>query len=454
MNRMIQNEEMDSNIDVKIDLTKEQIDFLTDEHPIKIFLAGRQWGKSHALKAGLQKTCSETAGKSAVIMPVQNNCNDFFEEYWEAFKEPHEYNLSSQSPLGNKNPKVWPIPKIWYKSGHRLEFLSFEKNPKRCRGGQFHGLVCLDEANDLKGSDVETIILPKVSTTKAQVLITSTISHYNWLWDYYLRGQTNDRVVKSWLYPTSTGFKFQGKEGIQRLEDLKSVTPTHIWNSEYDCIPGSDNSTAFPYWDRCLIPHKAPTEPQEGKQYIAGLDLGRTRDHTVLVIMDSDGLIVLVYEFPLQLEHEVMAFQVGSMMRFWKAQLIIDSTGKGGSGGTLDPEEDSYIEIYKKYVPNLIPFCFSGNRDNETKYLVITHLELQTQSRRISCPKEYANLNLQMKQYRILKARGKSSTFGPKPGDGNHDDCVMALSLCCWGKKMGWMPKPRGNGQPAYLAFT
>ncbi len=418
---------------VRLNLTKEQIAFLNDPHPVKLLIAGRQWGKSHTLEAGLVKTCGTTLGRSAVVMPIQSMANQFFRAMMdgENFAE----------TLLKEEPKLWPFPAMVFRNGHYLEWRSFE-NPKRLRGGKWTGLVCCDEANDLEGEEITRIILPKVSVTKAQVLITTTITHWNWILDLYHRGQTNDPVVKSWMYPSPTGIMFQGDEGKKRLADLKSITPQHIFDSEFLCQVGHDDTQAFPYFDKfCLTDARPPEQPQPGRQYVAGLDLGRTRDHCFLVIIDDQGLVVVAKEFPLQL-HDVTAQQVAALARVWRCKVVVDSTSKGGAGGRLGHDDDSYIVIYQKYIPGLVPFCFSANRDNQTKGDLVSNLCLSTEQKRILCWRGHDELIAQMRTYHILQNRGGYSTYGPKKGERQKDDAVAGLLLSDWGRKNRWWFAP------------
>lgn len=432
---------------VHINLSPEQLEFIRDPHPLKVLIAGRQWGKSHAVMADLTATGVSTRGRSAVVMPVQSQATDFYKVMLEG--ENFEQLLAHP-------PKLWPHPQVTFRSGHYLEYRSFE-TPKRLRSGKWTGRVVCDEANDLEGDDIAKIILPKVSATQAIVVVTSTITHHNWLLDLYMSGlDEKNKVVKSFNWknnpypgsvgwPTPTGIMFQGAVGKQRLEDLKSITPKHVWDSEYLCIPGADNTTAFPYWERCLTDDNPPSGPIAGLRYLIGLDLGRSRDGEVAICADDTGQICEYVDFPTgsaALEHSQMANRIAAMSRFWGAPVVIDSTGKGGAGGTLSTDKDSYVEVYKAAcgAGNIIEMIWSGNRDNNTKYDVITFLALATEQKKLRCSRKFRELDTQMKQYRILKAKGQNSTFGPTPGSGHNDDAVAALAQLVWGgfKKNRW----------------
>ena len=427
-----------------IKLLPWQREFLEDPHRVKILIAGRQSGKSHALYAGLSKVCSASRGRSAVILPVQSQANDFFKTMVAG---------DNFESLLLGEPKIWPYPVLTFRSGHTLEFRSFEK-PKRLRGGKWTGLVCVDEANDLEGDDILRVCLLKTAATNAQILVTSTVTEPNWLWDKFLEGQSPNPMIKSWLYTVEHGFPFRGTEGRKRLEDLRSITPKYVWDSEMLCMPSASQANAFPYWDGCLVESPPPKGPSRSHSYLIGLDLGRQRDGEVAVVGDEEGQVVDYLAFPMgseALAHEIMAARVAALSRHWgNAGVVIDSTGKGGAGGQLVSGQDSHVEVYRRALGDnarLREFYWSGNRDNETKAHVIQNLMLMTEQKRLKCHKaSFAELDVQMRQYRILKNRGSASTFGPKPKSGHNDDAVAALAQLAWGMREDWFERAGGQG--------
>jgi|SRR5579862_261623 len=421
---------------VTIPLTQAQIEIANDPHRVKVLIAGRGWGKSTLLYAVLSQIGLSNQGKSAVIMPIQSQAKDFFRDMSDG------ENFDS---LLQGEPILWPYPLItWKGTKHRLEFRSFER-PKRLRGGRWTGgIVACDEANDLSGDEITKIILPKMSTGDSQLYITSTITHQNWLWDLGQRGLSGDKLVKTWIYPSPTGIAFQGPKGKQRLADLKSITPEYQWNSEYLCIPGQDNSTAFPYFNQCIIDANPPEGPEKSFGFIGGLDLGRTRDHTFLTILRSDGLLVHAEEFELGQTHELMAQRVGARSRYWDCPIVIDSTGGGGSGGARS-SNDSFVEVYRQQVNSLREFYWSPNSESQSKRDIISNLMLLTEQRRLKVPKRFAAVISQMQNYRVLQSRGSKTTFGCKQG---HDDAVASLAMSAWGLHRRWYsdPKPATAG--------
>ncbi len=442
-------------IEVEIPLSRAQRQFADDPHPLKILVAGRRWGKSLLMKAMLTQAGLAAPGRSLLIMPIQSQCNDWFTELYTDSKVESFDNLSQaneddeDSPMYSyqnllaKKPKMWPYPLMTFTgTNHRLGFRSFE-NPTRIRSGNCTGLIVGDEANDLDGKEVNRVLISKILDTRAQIILTSTITHHNYLWDLYLRGQTNDPVVKSWLFTTPSGPAFQGEEGKQRLKDFRSLYTELEWNSEMLCIPSQDGTSLFPYLDQCLNDFPVPTKPEDGRRYIGGLDLGRVHDPEELIITDDLGQVVCHDSFELGLTHEVMAQRVAARCRFWNAMIVADATGAGGSGGSRS-SEDSHILTYRAALPDgkLIPLIWSANADSKSKRDIISHLSLMTEQAKVSINKDkFPKLIAQMRRYKLIIKHGKLQGFGCVDG---HDDCVAALAQAFWGLKQNWLSDPNG----------
>lgn len=289
----------------------------------------------------------------------------------------------------------------------------------------------------MDGNDVFKIIAPKLADQDGTLYLTSTITHHNWLWDLYLRGQDpREKLVKSWLYPTSTGIMFQGEKGRQRLEDLKSVTDFKTWQSEYECIPSSDDTSAFPFINDCLdgVDNIAPNK---GGPFIMGLDLGRSIDSTVMVIIHvPTGTVCHTHRFAKGSRHETMALAVGAETKRWgNCSVVIDSTGGGGSGGAKT-SDDSYVNFYRPHITELHKFVWSPNRENAAKKDLIDALCLAFETAKLHINKDkFQELIAELRNYRVFVERSGQVTFGPRTG---HDDYVSALAMAWWGIKQHW----------------
>jgi hypothetical protein len=404
-------------LQVEIPLTKTQLEIANDSHKIRVLIGGRGIGKSLLAYSMLVQTCCNGPGSSCLIMPIQRQARDAYLEMMAA--DGIDDLIQSRT--------TYPCPEIVWKSGHRLEFRSFD-NPNRLRGGTWTGLVVADEANNLSGKDVRKIIILKLMKSNGKLFITSTISNENWLWQLFLKGKTKNKLVKSWMYTTPESIQFQGPGGAARLADFKSLLSEYEWQTECMCVPTKEDTAAFPYLENCIVDVVVPKSPISDRKYIMGVDLGRTRDHTAWVLLDDTGLVVLTGQFDLGIMHEVMAQRIGAIARFWGANVVIDATGAGGSGGTKT-ENDSYVLLYEQELPRnrLQRLYWSANQESQTKRDIISNLMLATERKKILIPRQYVDLIEQCKNYRILAKGRRQVGFGCVEG---HDDlCFPAGSL-------------------------
>lgn len=426
--------------EVEIPLTPDQQDIANHPARIKVLVGGRRWGKSTLLQAvATQNALKYPTEKSLFLMPILSTVKEFYQDMMDA---------DGFSDLLAREPTVWPAPIMTFHGGHRLFFKSFER-PDRIRSSYLRAAYC-DEANQMSVSKILQVVLPKLADLRGTLWITSTITHHNELWDLYLRGQNpKEKLVKSWLRPSSTGYIFQSKEGQQELADLRSVTPKPIFDAEWDCVPGTDMTAAFPFFNQCIGGQKF--ERPRNCSHIMAVDLGRSVDNTAVVVMEVDtGLVVYTELFPLGLHTSLYAQKAGAIARFWNASVIVDSTGGGGSGGSRGTD-DSFVLEYKKEIPDLREYFWSPNRDNDRKEDAIVSLMLATEQKKIQVPECFPELIQQMRAYSMIYRNGRR-TFGPRKGSGVNDDLVSSLAMCWLAIRNGWYVTQ--SGAPLYVGIN
>ena len=341
-----------------------------------------------------------------------------------------------------------PYPHFVLFNKHIIGFRSFE-DPEPVRGG---GLVlaAVDEASDVRKEDVMKIVWPKLSDAPGRpgrLFITGTLKGENgWLWQMYLKGQDpKQKLVRSWLYPTRTNLvRYSGEQGRLRLEEDRAAVDEATWQQEYECVPSANQGGVFRYFRQCILPDTEPKipGPRSGFAYVAGCDLGRSRDYTYLVVLECDptqplrtGRIVHAEKFPQSQMHEVNAQQVASIARYWRnCTVVVDETG-GATGGKSAP--DSFVGLYRKYITNVQPFYWGPNNKEQ----IINELVLHTEQKRLLVYPDQKDVIDQMSVYEF-KYTGSRAVFSAPPGF--HDDAVSAVAQAVWGMKMGWFTTSAG----------
>ena len=425
-------------------LTPEQYEIANDPSRIRVLIATRRYGKSMLLTAMHSKVGCSKPGFSVTLNPLQSQSEKLYKQNIDA--------VPAVKRLFAKEPKVWPWPKINFRgTNHEWELRAFERNPNALLGGQLD-FASFDESADFDSDDALRVIFPRTADKRAPIFITGTVTTQNsFLWRYYIKGQATldgrpnpdkDPNVRSWLYDYTHAVVFQGPGGEEELKFQRSQVSSWVFDQQFRCIPASDGATAFKYLSECLIADDAvdeqgnllsPTKPQDGRRYLAALDIGRAVNQGFITVIDDRGVVVEAQAFPLGLKHEIYAQMAASTARFWNAKMIADATGGGGSGGEKT-SADSYILLYKKEFPLLKEFFFSPNARDRNKYELVTSLQLQTEQAKIRIPRRHKMLIDQLGNYRILVGPTGLITFGPVTGQ---DDGVASLLMSAWQYKQG-----------------
>lgn len=207
----------------------------------------------------------------------------------------------------------------------------------------------------------------------------------------------------------------------------------HIWLGE---PMNQANNAVFRNVSAIVENYASPVAPQSTFEYVLGVDLARSIDNTVLVVMNKQLKRVEYFE---RMENEnktswnYQKEKIAAVSkRYNNALTVVDSSGIG------DPITEDLlragVNVYfherqdsGKVTPG-VKFS-SINKEN-----LIEKLKVAIEMKMISIPNErvlideliaYESISLPSGQYRFSAPEGK------------HDDCVIALSLALWGTNYG-----------------
>lgn len=407
-------------VTTKFSVSREQAEILSDPSPIKIAVCGRRWGKTTIEQIALAKAAIEKPG--SINWFVSNG-------YAQAMAVMRNMKRSEGFMRFVKRAVSQFPPRFEMKNTSEICFRSLDR-PDLLRGAGLN-LLCPDE---LAFSDEEAfykVLLPMVSDTNGQILAGSTYNGKNWFYDLAQDGILGrDDGIRTWVYPTSTGLAFQGEEGKAKLERLKRRFAPAIWAQEYECEPQIVANAVFNFIERAITDQLPPTAPVDGRKYIAGIDIGRTIDHTAIVVIDvQSGFVVYAFEVPLGIEHIEIAQICKRICEFWHAEPCIDSTHVQAAN------RERFVELYKDVLPN----CHTVSQNRAVKVDMVNNLGFEIQKASIQIPKVFEDLIKQIYNYRYQNVAGSLLPIYTAP-EGEHDDILSALYLACWARKRGWEP--------------
>lgn len=184
--------------------------------------------------------------------------------------------------------------------------------------------LVIDEAARLKPVIWESHLSQRLIDKRGWALMISTPKGKGWLWDLWRRGQSSaDPEYASWSFPSWTNPRLDRT----LIEAERERLPQRVFAQEYggEFIEGAGSVFRFV--------REAATgewqEPVPEKRYVAGLDLAKVADFSVLVVMSREREVVHVDRFN-KLDWELQVTRIkAATERYNDATVLVDSTGAG-----------------------------------------------------------------------------------------------------------------------------
>ena len=229
-----------------------------------------------------------------------------------------------------------------------------------------------------------------------------------------------ERGREGYEYFHHTAFDNPMLDDYQRaeIEADRDILPDKAWRRMY-LAEFNEDAGYFTNISQCIAGEILPG-PVPGRQYVAGLDLGRKMDASVFIIMDATDRKVVHHttwdsgqEWVLQREAII-----GRWKEWGFERLIIDATGMGG---------DMFVsEMVEAGLP-VEPFIIGDNRSRTgTRTVLLQSLAVAMERKTISFP-SIPSLLRQLRAFQYRKLPG--GDFKAEAPSGEHDDEVFALAL-------------------------
>lgn len=286
-------------------------------------------------------------------------------------------------------------------------------NPISLLGEGLDWLV-VDEAARLRSKVWQSYLSQRLIDKKGWALIISTPHGKGWFYDLYKRGTGPDRdpEYQSWNFPSRVNPHLDALQ----IERERERLPHAVYMQEYEAQFMEGAGSVFRNVRDCAT--GAFCEPVPGESYVAGLDLAKTEDFTVLIIMNSKREVVHADRFH-RLEWAMQVARVKAACdRYHHAKILVDSTGAG----------EPVFDLLRRSECNVRPYPFTA----KSKEDIIQNLALLTEQKEIVLPRaelwEVGLDELESYEYSVTDA-GNTRMGAPS---GAHDDCVIATALAAW----------------------
>jgi hypothetical protein len=159
-------------------------------------------------------------------------------------------------------------------------------------------------------------------------------------------------------------------------------------------------------------------EPVVGRSYLAGIDLAKVEDYTVVVVMSREGRVVHVDRF-----HRLdWSQQIGRIKatteRYNHAIGYVDSTGQASL----------CFEAMRREGLRVMPYSLTS----KSKAALIDNLALRLEKRELTLPRADVCPELldELEGFEYTVTEQGNVRTGAVGG--MHDDCVIALALAAW----------------------
>ena len=370
--------------------------FADSEHKFGVVSTGRQFGKSllgqNLMLYWLLKTPSN---KGAWISPIYNQSKKVFQEIMNA----------SHKIVKHSNKADLTLEFI---NGSTLQFLSAERYDS-IRGFSFSHMV-VDEAAFIKEIAMQEAIYPTLSALGKKCLIISTPKSKNWFYNAYLKGSAGGGD-----YVSFRGVSTDNPHISQQfIDEQRKSLPTEIFKQEYLAEFSESGNDVFTGVDAiCIL--NGWTQPQSGKRYYAGIDLGLQHDYSVLTIMDESGRVVRVERVN------------GSSYTEIARQFILTLRSYRITGGYVEVNGPGLpvFEMLRKEIRKIRDW--TTNNSNKAEGIRNLIYDIQEGSLELPSKEFFPHVYNELNAYSYKIGPTGTMTFNAPSG--LFDDCVMSLML-------------------------
>lgn len=383
---------MQQTITIKANPHPGQVTVHNSPARFRVLSAGRRWGKT---RLGVNE-CLDVASKGGRAWWVAPNYK-MSEVGWRPLRR-------MGIKIGAEVRKV--DRQIVLPNGGEVTVRSAD-NPDTLRG---EGLdfVVLDEFAYMTPEAWTEAIRPALSDRQGRALFISTPRGRNFFWELYQRGIAGENDYASFTYPTVTNPYIAPKE----VEAAKRELPEIIFRQEYLAEFIDDQGSVFRRVQDAarLDPLSAP---QEGRQYIAGVDVAASIDYTVVSVLDTESKHMVYMDRFNRVDYNVLADRLSALSHRWKLEAM-----KVEANSIGQPVIDA---IRAKGVP-VIPFTTTS----ATKQTVIQNLQSAFEHGEIAVINDPILIGELLS---FESKRNPSGSFSYSAPEGMHDDCVMSLAI-------------------------
>lgn len=383
-----------------------QLEVHNSQARFKVLSAGRRWGKT---RLGVNECLDAAAqgGRAWWVSPSYKTS----EVGWRPLRQ-----IARKIP----NAEIRLVDRMVTLPNGGFVAVRSADNPDSLRG---EGLdfVVMDECAFMQKEAWTEAIRPTLSDRQGKALFISTPKGRNWFWEAYMRGVNGEEGWESWTFPTANNPFIAASE----IEASKRDLPEMIFRQEYLAEFIDDSGGVFRRVQEAAV--LEPKEYEQGRQYVAGVDVAASVDYTVVTVLDAETKEMVHMDRFNRVDYPVLIDRLEAVYkRYHLTSMVVESNSIGR------PVID---ELVARGLA-IVPFTTTS----ATKQAIIQDLQAAFENGQILV------LNDQILVGELLSFESKrnaSGGFSYSAPAGMHDDCVLSLAIAWDGATSGsvilWM---------------
>lgn len=371
--------------------------------------AGRRWRKTTLTMAIAVESAAQ--GKKIIWgAPTYDQVRIGFDETQKAAVGIADFNQSRMEAVFPNNGK------IMYRSLDKAD---------NVRGHTADGVV-MDEAAFIDKKAWNQVLRPMLIDTGGWSWAIGTPNGRNWYWEEHVKA-ADDPNSMAWQVPT-LGVRITDKGLVREphpyenpnipfdeIEKLFESSPRQMFEQEILGQFVDLSGGVFRRVQEAAV--LSPREPENGRQYVAGVDVAASVDYTVVTVMDAESKEMVYMDRFNRVDYPVLIDRLESVYkRYNLTSMVVESNSIGR------PVID---ELVSRGL-NIVPFTTTS----ATKQAIIQGLQAAFENGLIRVLDEPVLIGELLS---FESKRNASGSFSYSAPDGMHDDCVMSLAFAWHG---------------------
>jgi phage terminase large subunit-like protein len=361
---------------------------------------GRRWGKT-VLGGAISLATAAKGGSVAWIVPTYKNGRSLWRFAENAVAPLRKAKLASV----NRTERT-----IEFVNGGVFGIHSAD-NEDSVRGENFN-LVILDEAARISETAWTSAIQPTLADLDGDAILISTPRGRNWFWQEFQRGIGDGVYQMSWTAPSKANPNKRIQEAAERAKGrVNELTYRQEWLGEFVDAEGS----VFRRIDEAAV--LSPREPENGRQYVAGVDVASSVDFTVVSVLDAESKEMVYLDRFNRVDYPVLIDRLESVYhRYHLTSMVVESNSIGR------PVIDELVSR------GLAIIAFTTT--SATKQSIVQGLQAAFENAQIKIVNDPVLVGELLS---FESKRNPSGGFSYSAPAGMHDDCVMSLAIAWHG---------------------